>query len=143
MNASHAIQEPSTMLARMTSIDLHRLILLHVARAAVITLTLLVAGERLPFSFASSWGWSEMVVAVTALVAAALTPVESRTHRRFILTWNTIGLIDLLLASQRGCESNSDLTSRVAPPIFLPDDLHPALRRIAYRDLSAASRRRI
>ena len=122
MNASHAIGEPSTMLTRMTSIDLHRLILLHVTRAAVISLTLLVAGGRLPFDFASSWGWSEMVMAVTALVAAALTPVETRVHRRFILTWNTIALIDLLVGVVVGLRVmfvDHTLASMMDSPILL------------------------
>jgi hypothetical protein len=77
------------------SVDLRCLVLLHVTRlfAGAYFLVLCQRGQ-LPCGFARSAGWGDIAVATLAL------PVLGATRTQFtktvLLTWNTLGLIDII-----------------------------------------------
>jgi hypothetical protein len=77
------------------NVDLRWLVLFHVTRffAGVYFLVLCQRGQ-LPCGFARPAGWGDIVVAVLALAVLGAT----RTHfaKTLFLTWNTLGLIDII-----------------------------------------------
>jgi len=77
------------------NVDVPWLVLLHVTRlfAGVYFLVLCQHGQ-LPCGFARPAGWGDIVVAVLAL--AVLGATGTRFAKTLLLTWNTLGLIDII-----------------------------------------------
>jgi hypothetical protein len=80
------------------SIDLRWLLLFHLTRlfAGAYFLVLCQLGE-LPCWFARPAGWGDIVVAV--LASAVVGAMRTKFARTFLLVWNTIGLIDIILVA--------------------------------------------
>jgi hypothetical protein len=77
------------------NVDLHWLVLFHVTRffAGAFFLMLCQRGQ-LPCTFARPAGWGDIVVAV--LVLAVLGSTRTHFAKTLLLTWNTLGLIDII-----------------------------------------------
>jgi hypothetical protein len=77
------------------NVDVRCLVLLHVTRlfAGAYFLVLCQRGQ-LPCGFARPAGWGDMVVAVLAL--AVLCAARTQFAKTLLLTWNTLGLIDII-----------------------------------------------
>lgn len=77
------------------NVDVRWLVLLHVTRlfAGAYFLVLCQCGQ-LPCGFARTAGWGDMVVAVLAL--AVLCATRTQFAKPLLLTWNTLGLIDII-----------------------------------------------
>ena len=76
-------------------INLRWLVLFHVTRlfAGAYFLVLCQRGQ-LPCGFARTAGWGDIIVGVLAL--AVVGAVRTEFAKTFLLTWNTIGLIDII-----------------------------------------------
>ena len=79
----------------MLNVGFRGLVLFHVTRlfAGAYFLVLCQRGE-LPCGFARPAGWGDIVVAVLAL--AVLGAMRTEFAKTLLLTWNTIGLIDII-----------------------------------------------
>ena len=77
------------------NVDIRWLVLLHVTRlfAGAYFLVLCQRGQ-LPCGFARPAGWGDIVVAVLSL--AVLGPTRTQFAKTLLLTWNTLGLIDII-----------------------------------------------
>ena len=77
------------------SVDVRWLVLLHVTRlfAGAYFLVLCQRGQ-LPCGFARPAGWGDIVVAVLAV--AVLGATRTQFAKLLLLTWNTLGLIDII-----------------------------------------------
>jgi hypothetical protein len=77
------------------NVDVRWLVLLHVTRlfAGAYFLVLCQHGQ-LPCGFARPAGWGDIVIAVLAL--AVLGAMRTEFAKRLLLTWNTLGLIDII-----------------------------------------------
>ena len=77
------------------SVDVRWLVLLHVTRlfAGAYFLVLCQRGQ-LPCGFARPAGWGDIVVAVLAV--AVLGATRTQFAKMLLLTWNTLGLIDII-----------------------------------------------
>jgi hypothetical protein len=113
------------------NVDLRWLVLFHVTRffAGVYFLVLCQRGQ-LPYGFARPAGWGDIVVAVLALAVLGAT----RTHfaKTLFLTWNTLGLIDIIFvvfsALRFGLKDwQSMLALRELPLSLLPTFLVPLI----------------
>jgi hypothetical protein len=52
---------------------------------------------RIPHEFADVAGWGDIAAGLLALVALACLPATTPRRRRVVLTWNALGLFDILL----------------------------------------------
>ena len=77
------------------NVDVRWLVLLHVTRlfAGAYFLVLCRRGQ-LPCGFARPAGWGDIVIAVLAL--AVLGATRTQFAKTLLLTWNTLGLIDII-----------------------------------------------
>jgi hypothetical protein len=77
------------------NVDVRWLVLLHVTRlfAGAYFLVLCQRGQ-LPCGFARPAGWGDIVIAVLAL--AVLGATRTQFAKTLLLTWNTLGLIDII-----------------------------------------------
>jgi hypothetical protein len=77
------------------NVDVRWLVLLHVTRlfAGAYFLVLCQHGQ-LPCGFARPAGWGDIVIAVLAL--AVLGATRTQFAKTLLLTWNTLGLIDII-----------------------------------------------
>ena len=78
------------------NVDVRWLVLLHVTRlfAGAYFLVLCQRGQ-LPCGFARPAGWGDIAVAILALAVLGVTRTQSA--KTVLLTWNTLGLIDIIL----------------------------------------------
>jgi hypothetical protein len=85
-----------TIKACVLSIDLRCLVLLHLTRLfAGAYFLVLCQRSQLPCAFATPAGWGDIVIGVLAVaVASAMRPTQFA--KTFLLSWNTIGLIDIV-----------------------------------------------
>ena len=80
------------------SIDLRWLIAFHIVRAPIGTAFLLMqAAGRLPPEFAFKAGIGDIVIGVTAILAIICVPLRTKLQIRALLTWNILGLADILM----------------------------------------------
>lgn len=81
--------------ACVLNIDLRWLVLLHLTRlfAGAYFLVLCQRGQ-LPCAFARPAGWGDIVIGVLAVAAASA--LHTQFGKTFLLSWNTLGLIDIV-----------------------------------------------
>jgi hypothetical protein len=81
--------------ACVLNIDLRWLVLLHLTRlfAGAYFLVLCQRGQ-LPCAFARPAGWGDMVIGVLAVAVACA--LHTQFGKTFLLSWNTLGLIDII-----------------------------------------------
>jgi hypothetical protein len=85
-----------TIRACVLNIDLRWLVLLHLTRLfAGAYFLVLCQRSQLPCAFARPAGWGDIVVAVLAL--AVVGAMRTQFAKTFLLSWNTLGLIDIIL----------------------------------------------
>lgn len=80
----------------ISALDLRRLVLLHVVRFYGIYCLVLYQRGALSYALAVPGAWSDLFVALLALVVVFL-PLRGELHRHAVIIWNTIGLTGLLL----------------------------------------------
>jgi hypothetical protein len=86
--------------------DLRLLTLAQTWRVGAVTFLILHARGLLPGAFALPAGWGDIAVGATApLVAPGLSPRRS-IGRRLFMTWNVLGLLDLVMAVTLGVLSS-------------------------------------
>ena len=78
-------------------VDLRWLILLHLTRFVGFYFFLLCRRDQLPLAFAAPAGWGDNVVA--ALVFPLLALSGTQGWKRWLLIWNTLGLIDIIFVA--------------------------------------------
>jgi hypothetical protein len=84
-----------TIRACVLNIDLRWLVLLHLTRLfAGAYFLVLCQRSQLPCAFARPAGWGDIVVAVLAL--AVVGAMRTQFAKTFLLSWNTLGLIDII-----------------------------------------------
>jgi len=84
-----------TIRACVLNIDLRWLVLLHLTRLfAGAYFLVLCQSSQLPCAFARPAGWGDIVVAVLAL--AVVGAMRTQFAKTFLLSWNTLGLIDIV-----------------------------------------------
>jgi len=77
------------------NVDLSWLVLLHLTRLfAGVYFLVLCQRRQLPCEFARLAGWGDIVVAILAL--AVVGALQTELARALLLTWNTLGLIDII-----------------------------------------------
>jgi hypothetical protein len=112
-------------------IDLRWRVLFHVTRLfAGAYFLVLCQGGKLPCSFARPAGWGDIVVAVLAL--AVVGAVRTEFAKTLLLTWNTLGLIDIIFvvfsALRFGLKDGQSMhTLRGLPLSLLPTFLVPII----------------
>lgn len=81
--------------ACVLNIDLRWLVLLHLTRlfAGAYFLVLCQRGQ-LPCAFARPAGWGDIVIGVLAVAVASA--LHTQFGKTFLLSWNTLGLIDII-----------------------------------------------
>ncbi len=83
-----------TIRACVLNIDLRWLVLLHLTRLfAGACFLVLCQRSQLPCAFARPAGWGDIVIGVLAAVVSAMPTQFAKT---FLLSWNTLGLIDIV-----------------------------------------------
>lgn len=92
--------------ARLSEIALPALIGMNAVRVLGVLLVMLHAQNRLPAEFATSAGWGDIFVGVTALPVAWLVARNHSWSRPIALIWNLIGIADLLDAIFLGLTSS-------------------------------------
>jgi len=80
------------------AIPLRILIGIHALRFIGIAFLVLSARGELSPVFGQRAGWGDVVVAAIAVVLAVIGVTANGLRRRAVLAWNTLGMLDLLLA---------------------------------------------
>src|SRR6266487_212568 len=120
-----------TIRACVLNIDLRWLVLLHLTRLfAGAYFLVLCQRSQLPCAFASSAGWGDIVVGVLAV--ALVTSMHSQFAKTVLLSWNTLGLIDIVFvvsnALRFGLKDWQSMHAlRELPLILLPTFLVPLI----------------
>jgi hypothetical protein len=71
---------------------------IHVLRVPIgIAFLGMLAADRFPFEFAVPGGTGDIIIGVSAILAASLIPFVSAFRVRMVLLWNVLGLTDILL----------------------------------------------
>jgi hypothetical protein len=84
-----------TIRACVLNIDLRWLVLLHLTRLfAGAYFLVLCQRSQLPCAFARPAGWGDIVIGVLAL--AVVGAMRTQFAKTFLLSWNTLGLIDII-----------------------------------------------
>jgi hypothetical protein len=116
--------------SRVNQVHLRTLILFHLVRFVGIYFLVLNANGDLPSRFAVPAGWGDIAI---ALGAVALLSIPGAIQARWaVLTWNTLGLIDILFAvsTAAGIASaapNAMGALTVLPLSFLPTMIVPLI----------------
>src|SRR5882724_862678 len=85
----------TTIKACVLNIDLRWLVLLHVTRLfAGAYFLVLCQRSQLPCAFATPAGWGDIVIGVLAV--ALVSSMHTQFAKTFLLSWNTLGLIDIV-----------------------------------------------
>jgi hypothetical protein len=114
------------------------LIAVQAVRALGVSFILLYFAGRLPAPFAPVAGWGDTVIGVTALPLAYLASRAANTWRGAIWLWNSLGLLDLIVAVGLGAMSapgplqlfagpSDSAIMTTVPWIVIPCFLVPAL----------------
>jgi hypothetical protein len=91
--------------ARILEAPLPALIAVQAVRALGVSFILLYFAGRLPAPFAPTAGWGDIFIGVTALPMAYLAARAGDTWRGAIWLWNSLGLLDLVVAVGLGATS--------------------------------------
>ena len=107
--------------AWLASLDLRRLIAVHVFRFVGIYFLVLYGRGQLPYDFAVKGGWGDIV---TATGAAALLLMPSAMGRRgTVLAWNVFGFVDIVFvlttATRLGLADPSSMRALLRLPLSL------------------------
>jgi hypothetical protein len=94
--------------AFIAGVPLAWLAAIHLGRLFAIFFLMLYAVGRLPQTFALVAGWGDILVAVAAPVVAWAIYRRAAGSRGLALTWNTLGIADLVLAVTLGVGSAVD-----------------------------------
>lgn len=94
--------------AFIAEVPLSGLAVIHVGRLFAIFFLLLYAEARLPQTFALVAGWGDIVIAVAAPFVAWAVYRRAAGARGLALTWNTLGIADLIMAVTFGVGSAVD-----------------------------------
>lgn len=86
-------------------IPLAALIGVNAVRILGVTFLILYGAHRLPAPFAPAAGWGDILVGVTAAPLAWLVARRAGSARPLIWIWNTLGLLDLVVAIGLGVVS--------------------------------------
>jgi len=95
-----------TLYRALRAIPLSMLIGVNVIRAFGVTFLLLYAAGRLPAPFAPVAGWGDILVGLTAAPVAWLAYNKGAAAHSTMLTWNIVGLLDLIAAVGLGVVSS-------------------------------------
>lgn len=90
----------------LQAVPLSVLIGVNVIRTLGVMFVLLYAAGRLPAPFAPVAGWGDIVIGLTAIPVAWLAHQKGAAAHSTILTWNTLGLVDLVAAVGLGAVSS-------------------------------------
>lgn len=126
-------------------VDLRVLVFFHVTRFVGIYFLYLYRRGELPYDFAVPGGIGDIVVATLALVVGLL-PAAMARRQRFLVIWNVIGMVDILMvmvaAARLGLDEPTSLRALTRLPLsLLPTFLVPLI--IASHVLIFARLRRI
>jgi hypothetical protein len=112
----------------LASLDVRRLIAVHLGRFVGIYFLVLHGRGQLPYDFAVKGGWGDIAVA-TGAVALLLVPGLA-ARRGVVLAWNVVGLVDILFvvatAARLAAADPSSMRALVRLPLaLLPTFLVP------------------
>jgi len=79
----------------LAGINLRQLVAIHITRFVGICFLVLSSRGELPAAFAVPAGWGDIAIATGALGFVLLVP-DLLAHRTALLTWNLLGLADIL-----------------------------------------------
>ena len=93
-----ALLGSATLRTRVHSLGLRSLVAFHIVRIAAGAYFLVLYGRgELPDEFAIAAGWGDIAVGVgAAAVCWFCYPLTTTLHRRTLLFWNVVGLLDIL-----------------------------------------------
>lgn len=113
--------------SRVRAIGLRPLVAFHLVRiVAGVTFLILYQRGILPAEFAVPAAWGDIVVGLAALIVLWLCiPVRTPSRRLGLLTWNVIGLLDILLVLLNGVRLLSRDAALAEPFTVLPLALLP------------------
>lgn len=120
-----------TIRACVLNIDLRWLVLLHLTRLfAGAYFLVLCQRSQLPCAFARPAGWGDIVIGVLAV--ALVSSMHTQIAKTFLLSWNTLGLIDIIFvvssAFRFGLKDWQSMhTLRELPLSLLPTFLVPLI----------------
>lgn len=107
-------------------VDLRAFVLPHVGRLLAGGAFLMYSARgELPASFAVPAGWGDMAVGVTAAALLLWGPPRSPLQLRAYLTWNVIGLADILFVVANAARAGLQNPAAMAPLLRLPLALLP------------------
>lgn len=89
-----------------TAIPMPVLIGLHATRLLGVFFLLLYSYGRLPAPDAPVAGWGDVLIGLTAIPVAYLAAVKAPAWRTIVLVWNSLGLLDLVVAIVLGVTSS-------------------------------------
>lgn len=87
-------------------IPISSLVGLHTVRVLGLSFVVLYAQGRLPATFALSAGWGDIAIGATAPLVAWLVSVRGANARGVLTLWNSLGLLDLIVAIGLGVTSS-------------------------------------
>jgi hypothetical protein len=82
----------------MSAVPLAVLIAVHGVRVLGVIFLLLYAEQRLPAPFAPVAGWGDVLIGIVAVPLAWTVARTGTGARRPVFVWNTLGLLDLIIA---------------------------------------------
>jgi hypothetical protein len=101
-----AILRLPSLRRQLESVPLSWLTAVHAVRVLGVSFVLLYAAGRLPAPFAPVAGWGDIAIGLAALPVAWLVHHRATGWRGALLTWNTLGLLDLATAVTLGVLSS-------------------------------------
>jgi len=110
--------------ARVDLVDLRVLVLLHATRLAGVYFLIRCEQGDLPYVLAAPSGWSEITVAISALLATAI-PMRGEIRMHVLLIWNTVGLTNLFFIGLTFVRIGTSQPWQLSPFQELPLSLFP------------------
>ncbi|MGH7565476.1 MAG: hypothetical protein ACREK2_01475 [Gemmatimonadota bacterium] len=112
--------------AWVRAVPLAALVAIHLVRFVGAWFIVLYRRGELPFAFAVPGGWGDILAAATAaaLLIGAI-PARTRARRSAVLTWNALGLFDILFVVTTAARLYLADPSQLAPLTRLPLSLLP------------------
>lgn len=107
----------------LASLDLRRLVAVHLGRFVGIYFLVLHGRGQLPYDFAVKGGWGDIIVAIGAVVLLAVPGLIAR--RGVLLAWNVVGLADIVFVVATAARSAAADPSSMRALLRLPLSLLP------------------